>query len=235
VPARTARRPSCWCAPPIASRRKRPCTRASASASRRHWPACKGASRGPRSRSRPAPPSARSDACWGATHAPRRAIKSASSRIPPPPPGCGLHGRCGPNGTSGRARAKAAACCAPTSPTGHPRTCGAPTSSCPRRRPPSASTRASCRSVRSGTSARTGCWRTSWCASSPTCCGRRWSNGRAAPGWATPPAPSSKSSRPSRAPTSSCQRRGYRNASCVCAAGCVPTAPKPHSSSASAY
>jgi hypothetical protein len=38
-----------------------------------------------------------------------------------------------------------------------------------------------------GTSARTACWPTSWCASSPTCCGRRWSNGRAAPGWATPP------------------------------------------------
>jgi hypothetical protein len=56
-------------------------------------------------------------------------------------------------------------------------------------------------------------------ASSPTCRGRRWSNGRAAPGWATPPAPPSKSSRPSRAPTSSCQRRHCRNASCVCAAG----------------
>src|SRR5262245_44992651 len=81
----------------------------------------------------------------------------------------------------------------------------------------------------------TGCWRTSWCASSPTCCGRRWSNGRAAPGWATPPATSSKSSRPSREPASSCQRPRDRNASCVCAAWCVPTAPKPHSSSASAY
>ena len=93
---------------------------------------------GRRRRSTAAPPSARSDACWDATRGPRRAIKSASSMIPPPLPGCGSHGRSAPNGTSGRALAKAATCCAPTSPTGHPRTCGAPTSSSARRRPPSA-------------------------------------------------------------------------------------------------
>jgi Transposase DDE domain len=53
----------------------------------------------------------------------------------------------------------------------------------------------------SGISAKIACARISWSASSPTCCGRPWSNGRAGRAWATAPAPSSRNSAASRAPT----------------------------------
>ena len=86
---------------------------------------------------------------------------------------------------------------------------------------------------RSGISARIACSPTSWSAFSPTCCGRRWSNGRAAPVSATVRAPSSRNSPPSTAPTSSCRRRHLPAANCDCAASCAPIAPKPSCSSAS--
>src|SRR5580693_7267284 len=112
----------------------------------------------------------------------------------------------------------------------------APISSFRKQKRPFASIRASCRSVPSGISARIACWRTFWCAFSPTCCGRRWSNGRAAPVSATVRAPSSRNSPPSPAPTSSC-RPHLPAANCDCAASCAPIAPKRScwSASASAY
>ena len=84
-------------------------------------------------------------------------------------------------------------------------------------------------------SARTiACWPTSWSASSPTCCGRCSSSGRAAPGSATARAPSSKNSPPSTAPTSSCPPQKRHRATCACAASYAPTAPRPPCSIASA-
>ena len=106
-------------------------------------------------------------------------------------PGVGGEARVGRVGGT----ARAATCCAPTSPTGTPRRCGEPTSSSPRPRPPSASRRATWRSARSGIRRPSACRRTSWSASSPTCCGRRLSSGRAAPDWATARGRSSRSSR----------------------------------------
>ena len=189
-----AARRSFWCVRLSDSRRNRRCTRASASASRPPWRACNDASSGRKSRSTAAPPSVRSDACSAATHAPPRAMRSVSSTTKSCRLACGSNGRGAPNGTTGRITAKAAMCCAPICATGAPRRCGGPISSFPKRKRPFASIKASCRSVPSGISARTACWRTSWCAFSPTCCGRRWSNGRAAPVSATVRAPFSRNS-----------------------------------------
>src|SRR5271157_3425890 len=233
APARTEARRSFWCVRPSGSRRNGRCTRASASASRPPWRACNDASSGGKSRSTAALPSVRSDACSAATHAPRRAMRSVSSTTQSCRLACDSNGRGAPNGTTGRVTAKAATCCAPICATGAPRRCGGPISSFPRRKRPFASIRASCRSVPSGISARIACWRTSWCAFSPTCCGRRWSNGRAAPVSATVRAPSSRNSPPSPAPTSSCRRRHLPAANCDCAASCAPIAPKRSCSSAS--
>ena len=148
VPAPRAARPSCWCARPSGSRRNGPCTRASARASRRAWRACTRGSRGRASQSIAAPPSVRSAACSAATRAPPPAMPSTWSRIRRGRPGCASTGRCGPNGTTGRATAKAATCCAPICATGPPTRCGGPISSSPRRKRPSASTRATSRSAR---------------------------------------------------------------------------------------
>ena len=66
-----------------------------------------------------------------------------------------------------------------------------------------------------------------------TCCGRRWSNGRAAPVSAIVRAPFSRNSPPSPAPMSSCRRRRLPAANCDCAASCAPIAPKRSCCSAS--
>ena len=81
------------------------------------------------------------------------------------------------------------------------------------------------RSGRSGISAQTASRRTSSCASSPMCCGRRSSSGKAAPAWATLHAPSFKNSPPSTAPTLFCRPQLRRHATCACAASFVPTRP----------
>src|SRR5215216_4959625 len=159
---------------------------------------------GRKTRSIAARPSVRSGDCSVATRAPPRVMRSVSSMIPLVPPGCGSNGRLVPNGTSGHATAKVVTCCAPICATGRLKRCGGHMSNSPRRKQPSASTRASCRSVPSGISVKIACWRTSWCAFSPTCCGRRWSNGRAGPVSVTVRAPSSRNSAPSTAPTWSC-------------------------------
>jgi len=161
--------------------------------------------------------------------------RSVSSQTPLSPPVCGWNGRRGPNGTNGRPTAKAATCCAPTSPTGRPRRCGGPISNSPKPRPPSASTRVSCRSARSGISVRPASWPTSWCASSPMSCGRRSSNGKAVPAWATLHARSFRNSLPLAAPTWSCRSQLRRHATCACAASFAPIAPRPHCSTASDY
>ena len=202
-------------------------------ASRPRWRACNDASSGRKRRSTGARSSVRSDACSAATRAPPRAMRSASSTTKSCRLACGSNGRGAPNGTTGRVTAKVATCCAPICATGAQRRCGGPISSFPKRKRPFASIRASCRSVPSGISARIACWRTSWCAFSPTCCGRRWSNGRAEPVSATVRAPFSRNSPPSPAPTSSCRRLRRPPANCDCAASCVPTAPKRSCSSAS--
>jgi hypothetical protein len=180
---------------------------ASPRASRRRLPASKPGSRGRNSRSIAAPPSARSAGSWGATHGLPGAMRSASSRRRACQLGSGSNGWSAASGTSGRATAKAATCCAPMSPNGRPRPCGALTSNSPKRKPRSESTKASSRSGRSGTSANTASWLTSWSASWPMCCGRRSSNGRAAPASATLRAPCSKNLPPSPAPTSYCLRQ----------------------------
>jgi hypothetical protein len=96
----------------------------------------------------------------------------------------------------------------------------------------SVSRRISCACARSGTSAPIASRPTSWCASSPSCCGRRSRCGRAAPVSATPRAPCSRSFSASSRTTSCC--RPPATVKSACAASPSPTPPRPHSSTASA-
>jgi hypothetical protein len=74
-----------------------------------------------------APQSVRLVACSAAMRGPPPAMTSVWSRTRPGPPGCASTGRCGPNGTTGPATAKAATGCAPICATGPPTRCGGPT------------------------------------------------------------------------------------------------------------
>lgn len=146
--------------------------------------------------------------------------------------GVRLEWRVQPDGRTGRAGARAATCCAPTSTTGAPTICGARTSSSPTPRPRSGFRRASSAFARCGISAPTASRPTSSSASSPTCCGRRSSSGSGALGSARARARSSTNSVAFRVPTSCCRPRTAAN--CACGASCDRTQPRQHSSTASA-
>ena len=224
APARMGARRSFWCARPSDGRRNRRCTRASASASRPPWRVCqapRARAKADRSRRHRAPDRAPARAQLARC----RALRDPSRRRPNLAAGLRLEWSGAPNGTNGRATAKAATCCAPTSATGAR---GAVADLYPTYRSRGGLPHPQERAVDPShlASARDACWPTSWCASSPTCCGRRWSNGRAAPVWATVPAPSSRNSPPSKAPTWSCRRRRLPAANCDCAASCAPIAPR---------
>ena len=116
-----ARRRSCWSARPSGRTRSTPCMSASASASRPVWkprgPPCTrqeaDRSRRHRTADRPAarPQHARRRALC---HPPGRRAQRCRQAV-------ASTGRYGPTGTTGRGTARAATCCAPTSPTGRHR------------------------------------------------------------------------------------------------------------------
>lgn len=155
------------CAPTSVANKRRRCTNASPSASRKDYEDSSAASLVPASLSTAAQSSVRSDACSAATHAPRDASSPTCWTIRVRARSCACNGPRGPSATIGRATARAVTCCAATSTTGRPRRSGRPTCSSPRRR------RAISRSGRSGITSRTACRRTSSFASWPTRCGRR--------------------------------------------------------------
>jgi hypothetical protein len=137
------------------------------------------------------------------------------------------------NGTIGRVTARDATSCAATSTTGRPKLFGKPTFNSPKPKLRFASRRATCRSDLSGTRSKSESRHTSSCASSPTRCGRPWSNGRDAPASPTALERFSMSSGRSRALTSSCLSPTIRNTTCASAASSSPTVPKPPCSIAS--
>ena len=116
-PAPTARRRSCWSARPTGRARSGRCTRASP-AHRGGLRSLEGRLARARNRWTGPPSSARSAGCWSATRGPRRAIAIRLVDDPTLPAGCASTGRSVPSGRTGRAVAKAATCCAPTSATG---------------------------------------------------------------------------------------------------------------------
>ena len=137
-----------------------------------------------------------------------------------------------PRSTTGRRCRKAVICCAQISPIGAISSSGRPISSSPRPRPHSASRKISSTSGRSGTSARIACRRTSSSASLPSCCGRAWRCGRAAPVWATRRAPSSRNLRASSRTTWCCPPQPTARSDCAASPSPMPL--RPHCSIASA-
>ena len=85
-----------------------------------------------------------------------------------------------------------------------------------------ASKRTSSRYVRSGTSVPIASRRTSWCAFSPSCCGRAWRCGRAALVWETRRALCSKSSLAFSPTTSCCRPLATARSACAVSRRCRP-------------